>query len=273
MKQVQPSADKQARWNDYGLERLKEINETPDKFVIHQCPIYHLEACDQILQLLEPLSGKSVLEVGCGRGDFSVWMAKQGANVTAVDIGAHLLESASKLAQQNKVEPNFCQNDIAFLPFASRSFDVVIGTAILHHLSKTGVRHSVYESHRVLKDGGMAIFHEPVENSRVFDFIQNLIPVGTKGSRQYRPSILQRVAWQRYLEKVDERPLSVRELVSAGEKLFAQINVSPYGLLIRFQRLIGAKYRLLLTALDSYLLRVFPPLRKFSRTVLIQYQK
>ena len=273
MKKIREQSVDQERWNQYGIERIKEIEKKPDRYIIRNCPISNLAAYDEIMRLLNPIQGKIILELGCGRGDFSVWIAKQSAKVTAVDIGHDLIAAARTLSRINQVDCEFREGNIIDLPFDSATFDVVIGLAILHHLSETDVSQALRESHRVLKEGGIAIFHESVENSKLFNFIQNLFPAGKKGGRYYRPSIMQRKRWANYIETLDDRCMTNRELVSAGKEHFRVIRIIPYGFLIRFARLIGAKYRNTLLTLDRFLFKVIPPLRYLSQTVLVIYQK
>lgn len=99
------------------------------------------------------------------------------------------------------------------------------------------LKNAMAEVYRVLKDDCVAVFSEPIENSRVFNFIQNLIPVGERGKEYHRPSILQRRAWARYLETLDDRALTNRELAQAGHQ-FSSVKFWPYGLLVRLSRLV-----------------------------------
>ncbi len=81
----------------------------------------------------------------------------------------------------NQVDCRFQQCNVTSLPFESDAYDIVLGLAILHHLSELDVLLALQESCTVLKPGGIAIFLEPVENSKLFDFIQNLFPGRKKG--------------------------------------------------------------------------------------------
>src|SRR4030042_377808 len=130
---------------------------------------------------------------------------------------------------------------------------------ILHHLSHIDLIKAVQEAYRVLKEDGVAVFSEPVENSRIFDFIQNLFPAGKKGDRYYRPSILQRKAWGKYVETIDDRALTTKELIAAG-RLFRTVEKQSYGLLIRLQRLVGRRFRRAFLAMDKVLLGSIHPL-------------
>ena len=260
----------QQRWNEYGLTQIERLHREPERFIIHESPFSHRPAHQDLTQALQPLEGTNILEMGAGRGEFSVFLAKQGAKVTGIDIGSNLIESARILAQINNVDCRFEAADVKKLPFNDAQFDVVVGVAILHHLSGPDLIETLQETHRVLNVRGKAVFYEPVENSRTFDFIQSMIPVGQKGTPRYRPSILQRKAWANYMAELDDRTLTNAELMTAGNQF--QIRIRPYGLLTRLQRIVGNRYSDLFIRLDRLLLK-FPLLQKFSRSVLVEYSK
>ena len=83
----------QEKWDKIGLDFLKEIETNPEKYIIKDVPInYKLNGYWRDLKReIGNISGKKILEVGCGRGQFSVFLAKQGAKVTAFDIGKNLI--------------------------------------------------------------------------------------------------------------------------------------------------------------------------------------
>lgn len=272
--EVRNGSRDQLRWNDYGLERIRNMERDPARYRVTDVPLRYLgEACGALTQLLEPIEGKRILEVGCGRGEFAVWLAKQGAQVTAVDIGPDLIAAAKLLAKLNHADCDFRQGSATQLPVDSAAYDAVVGVAILHHLSEADVVTAVRESHRVLKShGACAVFHEAVENSRVFDFIQNLFPTGEKGPG-YRPSVLQRRAWREYVETLDDRDMTTRELVTAGEGRFRVVRVSEYGLLVRLARLTGRRWYAALQAVDRLLFNIIPPLKFYCQSAIVEYWK
>jgi len=272
MSRVQEQAMGQQRWNQIGKDRIKKIENNPDRYIISECPFSHRESYNELLRLLSPIQGKKILELGCGTGDFSIWLAKQGARVTAVDIGPDLVAAARILAEVNQVDCEFRQGNIMDLPFESATYDIGIGLATLHHLSEAEVLKVLRECCRVLKTGGTAVFEEPVENSKLFNFIQNVFPK-IKGGSDYRPSILQRKAWTKYIETLDDRNMTNREFVLGGKKFFRVVRISPYGFLIRLTGLTGKNHRNTLLTLDRFLFSVFPLLRYYSQTVLVEYQK
>lgn len=100
--------------------------------------------------------GKKVLEIGCGTGEFTKRIAQTGADITAVDISPDLLEIARETTQD--VNVSFHVQNVEKLDFEDGSFDVVIGSSILHHLNLNPALREVY---RVLKKGGGIVFTEP----------------------------------------------------------------------------------------------------------------
>ncbi len=266
----------QDRWNRIGLWARGDIDRSPEKYIIEGFPYPgpNQDWFDRLVELLDPLEGKRILEFGCGLGKVSVWLAKHGAQVTGVDLGPDLVEAARKVANINQVDCDFWQGDITAAPLAEpNTIDAVIGLAVLHHLSAEGLKRALQACFSVLKPGGLAVFWEPVENSRLFSQVQNLIPVGKKYRGSARPSILQRKAWRAYVESLDDRDLTNSELIAAGKHYFGTIRISSFGFLIRLEGLVGYSYRSLLQSADRFLFGVLPPIQRYCQTVLVEYRK
>lgn len=272
MKEIENIKKSQSRWNDLqGKSNLAAIQNNPEAFIVDPEKISKQKL--DMIEEISDLNNKKILEYGSGRGEFSVVMAKLGGIVTGVDIGNDLVELAKKTASLNNVECHFMVCSIDKLKFEDESFDFVIGSGILHHLPKKGVIKSLSEAYRVLKPGGKALFIEPVENSKTFDFIQNLIPVDKPGSPRYRPSILNRKKWNVFLEEADDRSLSDAELINAkGE--FSEVKLKYYGFLIRLGRLYPNKvFKNILKGIDYVLTHDLSPLKKLSQSVIVIYKK
>jgi len=263
----------QSRWDRKGTERLREIEADPEKFIVRDCPVKGLSVRADLLRLLGPLEGRDVLELGCGRGELAVFLARQSAHVSAVDVGEDLVSAAAHLARVNGVHCDFQQASIVDLPLPAERFDLVVGLSVLHHLSPSDVERAVREVHRVLRPTGAAVFREPVENSRVFDLLQNLVPRGRKGSRDYRPSLIQRRAWRDWRAGVDDRTMTYGELRSVGARYFCSVDLCPQGLFCRLERVIGRRHRNRLDAVDRFLLAWAPFLKRFSQTALVRYRE
>ena len=86
---------------------------------------------ERVLSGADPVEGRSVLDIGCGPGHYSVALAKRGAaSVVGVDFAPSMIELATQLAQQTGVADRcqFEQKD--FMAFSSEQksdYTVVIG--------------------------------------------------------------------------------------------------------------------------------------------------
>lgn len=124
--------------------------------------------------LLGDTAGQRVLDLGCGSGENTLLLALKGARLAAIDISADLLGLARRRLHVNRApEAELLVASAHDLPFEDRSFDAVLGIAILHHLDLSTVAREVA---RVLKPGGRAVFKEPVRNSRAIELLRRLVP-------------------------------------------------------------------------------------------------
>lgn len=109
------------------------------------------------LELLGPIKGKKFIELGCGGGQNSIFLAKKGAICTGVDLSDEQLKFAEKLAKKNKVKIKFVKGDIQNLHMIkSSSYDAAISMFAfdwVQSLDKT-----FKEAHRVLKGDGLLVF-------------------------------------------------------------------------------------------------------------------
>ncbi|GAA1541321.1 MULTISPECIES: class I SAM-dependent methyltransferase [Brevibacterium] len=85
------------------------------------------------VNLLGDVNRRQILEVGCGAGQCSRWLAEEGAIATGVDVSAGMLEQASRLQREHPLSneatpPTFLHADARQLPFASNSFDVAFSS-------------------------------------------------------------------------------------------------------------------------------------------------
>ena len=100
------------------------------------------------------LAGLSVLDVGCGSGDFSREAQRRGARVTSLDIAMRLLDETGRKVDTDRVNADACA-----LPFADGSFDVVISSECIEHTLDP--RLALAEIHRVTRPGGRLLVTVP----------------------------------------------------------------------------------------------------------------
>jgi ubiquinone/menaquinone biosynthesis C-methylase UbiE len=116
-------------------------------------PIGRLIASDQeqvIAAFLDPVAGRTILDVGTGTGRAVIALAKRGGLVTGVDASAEMLAMARRRAADAKVSAIFAEGDAHRLDFEDRSFDAVICLRVLMHTPDW--RQSLGELCRVSRD-------------------------------------------------------------------------------------------------------------------------
>lgn len=102
--------------------------------------LWEMPEPNDALVLIAKETGKEMglrwLDLGCGEGRDSLYLAKQGFEVTGVDVSRTALDKARSRAQAAGVEPLFLERDVTHLDgLASQSFDVAINMGCLHMLS------------------------------------------------------------------------------------------------------------------------------------------
>jgi ubiquinone/menaquinone biosynthesis C-methylase UbiE len=98
-----------------------------------------------------------VLELGCGTGNDAARLAREGFEVVASDFSTEALDEGRR-KYGDQVE--FCLADVSRpLPFADASFDAVMSNVALHMFSDSVTRAAFAEVRRVLRLGGLFLFH------------------------------------------------------------------------------------------------------------------
>jgi SAM-dependent methyltransferase len=73
-----------------------------------------------------------VLELGCGRGINSVWLAQQGCQITAVDFHPSATETTLSYAQKNNVNIDVVQLDVLNSNLPTEKFDLIFDRGLFH---------------------------------------------------------------------------------------------------------------------------------------------
>lgn len=82
------------------------------------------------------LSGKTVLDIGCNAGFYSVELAQRGAQVTAFDLDPHYLEQAEWIFKQFDLEEKITlkQQQVYDLAQEEEQYDIVWFMGVFYHL-------------------------------------------------------------------------------------------------------------------------------------------
>ncbi|MBA2409439.1 MAG: bifunctional 2-polyprenyl-6-hydroxyphenol methylase/3-demethylubiquinol 3-O-methyltransferase UbiG [Gammaproteobacteria bacterium] len=156
------------------------------------------------------LTGRQVLDVGCGGGILTEAMAKRGALVTGIDLADASLRAASTHAAQSGLQINY--RNVAVEQLADEhpgTFDIVTCLEMLEHVPDPGA--TVNACARLAKPEGHVFFSTLNRNPKSFlfaivgaEYVLNLIPKGThEFARFIRPSELGRRARDAGLQPAD----------------------------------------------------------------------
>jgi SAM-dependent methyltransferase len=98
-------------------------------------------------------AGARVLDIACGSGNVSIPLARQGAEVTGVDIAPNLLAQARERAAAENLAAEFDEGDAEQLPYADASFDAAV--SMFGAMFAPRPEAVVSEVARILRPGGL----------------------------------------------------------------------------------------------------------------------
>jgi 2-polyprenyl-6-hydroxyphenyl methylase/3-demethylubiquinone-9 3-methyltransferase len=148
------------------------------------------------------LSGKRVLDVGCGGGILAESMAARGADVTGIDVGEAPLEVARLHLLESGLQVDYRQSTAEALADAEPStFDIVTCMEMLEHVPDPAS--VVAACRRLVRPGGQVFFSTINRNPKAYlfaiigaEYLLRLLPKGTHDYAKFiRPSELTR--WTR----------------------------------------------------------------------------
>ena len=80
----------------------------------------------EILARMQIVPGSRMLDVGCGAGQIAIPAARNGIEVTGVDIATNLIEHARTRAAEEGLSIQFDEGDAEQLPYPDASYDTVV---------------------------------------------------------------------------------------------------------------------------------------------------
>lgn len=149
------------------------------------------------LDLVGDVAGKTVLDVATGTGRLALDLARAGADVTATDVSAEMLDEARAKADDHGVDIDFFQADAEELPEDADSYDIVTSQRFLHLVEDH--RPYVEEMHRVARERVVYDYFNFWSLRLAYDW---LLPMG---SYLHRPRAVRRMLRDVGLTDLEER--------------------------------------------------------------------
>ncbi|MBU0968990.1 MAG: methyltransferase domain-containing protein, partial [Proteobacteria bacterium] len=112
-----------------------------------------------LMELLNPLPGEKILDVGCGTGVFTIDVMAEGPIITGMDISEPMLRKAvekiKKIHTPSASSFTGACADMCALPFADNRFDKVVSMTALEFVADA--KKAVAELDRVTRHGGTIV--------------------------------------------------------------------------------------------------------------------
>jgi SAM-dependent methyltransferase/uncharacterized small protein (DUF1192 family) len=135
------------------------VDGVPERFVpaVMQGELVDAEHRGRYWWVGSLVSGRRVLDAGCGIGYGSAILAEAGAEeVVGIDIAEDVIEAARA---HESAEIHFEVGDVRELPFDDESFDAVVSFEVIEHVAEHEV--ALGEFARVLRSGGIVAVSSP----------------------------------------------------------------------------------------------------------------
>jgi SAM-dependent methyltransferase len=135
-------------WEQYysSLKQLPKRLRKPVPFLAETLPIF------------KQFNVKRVLDLGCGAGRNSIYLAKKGFDVIGVDVSKSALRFANNWAEEERLSnATFTLGTMVNIPFDDYLFDAVVRVSVIHHGVKEYIMRTIAEINRILRRKGVFI--------------------------------------------------------------------------------------------------------------------
>ena len=133
----------------YKEETINAYNKNAGFFSQKFKELTDLKRRYEFQRFIDLLSGKDILDLGCGSGDHSEYFVKQGLNVRCIDISKEMIRLCKKKGLNASVM------DIEDLRFTPESFDGIWAVTSLLHIPKAKISLVMDKLYKILKNNGI----------------------------------------------------------------------------------------------------------------------
>lgn len=172
--------------------------------------LHHINPCRvQFVKSHVDLKNKSALDIGCGGGILSESLAKEKANVTAIDLAPQSIEVAKLHLYESNLEVDYQCIELGEFAKQNDQFDVITCMEMLEHVPDP--EYIIEQAAKLLKNDGVAFFSTLNKNVKSYllgivaaEYICNLVPKGThEYSKFITPADLRKMLVKHNLELID----------------------------------------------------------------------
>lgn len=196
--------------------------------------------------------GKKLVEYGCGTGRRSEKWLTHGAILTGIDISHEGIKKAKERIANTDYNADYFVMNAENTGFRDSSFDIVVGTGIIHHLN---LLNAYQELCRILDKDGYAVFIEPLGHNPFINLYRALTP---------------------RMRTDDEHPLKLKD-IDLLKRYFSSVEVEYFSLFTLLA--VAFKNTFFFDTLCGFLRSVdkavflIPFVKKYAWTVLIHVSR
>ena len=161
-----------------------------------------------------------LLDIGCATGRLCFALARQGYNVTGIDVAEKQIEQARRIAERERIEVTLLQYEMPALPFSDASFVAAFMGNVYCYVPRRASRIAFLEEiSRVLDPNGEVLMSQTVLDSVLKDYEE----VYDDNHHQFAPNY-------HTLEEGDGFALGAPHYLHFffAEDLSAELNASPF---------------------------------------------
>ncbi len=133
---------------------MNHYQRTLARYQSGQTPWDHPEPPPEVMAFASTLPPGRALDLGCGPGRASIYLARLGWQVDGVDFIPDAIEIAQVRAKEAGVSPCFHLAPVTALDFLTGPYDFALDVGCLHNLSDDDLRRYHQQLLRLLKPGG-----------------------------------------------------------------------------------------------------------------------
>ena len=148
-----------SQWKELNIRKYHSRNDAINFFINDEKG--KIKILDNIEKENFSLSGKNILDVGCGKGGMLISCALRGAKVVGIDVDEEEIKIAKMRTEACGINDNvsLMVANAENMPFSDNFFDIVLAISVLEHVKN--LEKVVKEMVRVTKPGGFCYISIP----------------------------------------------------------------------------------------------------------------
>ncbi|MFA6408621.1 MAG: class I SAM-dependent methyltransferase [Gammaproteobacteria bacterium] len=129
------------------------------------------EFMPEIVKLFSQYKVNKVLDLGCGTGRHTVYLAKHGLHVFALDNSEEAIKESKNWLAKESLKADFIKQEMTeHWPYADNFFDAILSVNVIHHGRISEIQKVIAEIERTLRPGGVVVVSMPKKRNQAERF-------------------------------------------------------------------------------------------------------